>query len=100
MSGEWGPWVDHDGMGCPCRGQIAHMIFRKAGYWNPKMLRRGQAIGPSEWIGIAGPHLTDGSWDWSLGHIPIIHYRIRKPLGLTILEQVMQDLPLPVGVDE
>lgn len=30
-------------------------------------------------------------------HNPIIRYRIRKPRGLTILEDLIADLPAPVG---
>lgn len=46
-------------------------------------------------------------WDWSLPQWKfadqgwqIIRYRIRRPRGLTILEALIADLPVPVPVRE
>lgn len=89
MSEEWGPWIEHDGKGCPvksgtivmaeCEGPIG--IFR---------IVEAQALANGE------------GWDWSLfGAIMldgtlnsrVIRYRIRKPRGLIILEKIIADLP-------
>jgi hypothetical protein len=47
---------------------------------------------------IAGSGGGD-SWDWtnSWECSRIIRYRIRKPRGLTLLENLIADLPAPVG---
>lgn len=88
MSEEWGPWIEHDGNGCPCRGQIVMVEFDT-----------GEVAGPA----VAGckfsayPGIPDGSWRWSNADIfriyRILRYRIRKPRGLTILESILADLP-------
>lgn len=78
----WGPWIEHDGKGCPvgdgvavnatdCRGRETISCFRYGGE----------------------------SWDWSNWpeYTRIIRFRIRKPRGLTILENLIADLPAPVG---
>lgn len=84
----WGPWIEHDGKGCPCVG-----MYVQAEHVN---------IILSE--GIAG--LSDGKcWTygnkqdmvtWTIGSngkrgIPVIRYRIRKPKGLTLLEEIAKN---------
>ncbi len=81
MSEEWGPWIEHDGKGCPCLGQVVHAVFKNG----------------AELIGVAGSR-TGASWTWALQNgVPLVRYRIRKPRGLTILEELLADLPAPVG---
>lgn len=84
MSGaEWGPWIEHDGKGCPCRGQFVHMVYAEPGI----------TVGTGEWgdeeFGIAE---SDGSWLWRFDYVPIIRYRIRKPRGLTVLEGILREV--------
>lgn len=74
----WGPWVMHDGRGCPVgAGTIVEVVYEdRFGYQNRQ-------------IGC-----TDGSsyssWDWSF--FPelkkIIRYRERKPKGLELLRDI------------
>lgn len=86
MSSEWGPWIDHDGKGCPCVGYITEVVF----------FSLGNHIGMA---GSCGGH----SWLWVMVYgfptcrifsDPIIRYRIRKPLGLSICESILADLPV------
>lgn len=82
--GEWGPWIDHDGKGCPCRGDWVQAQDRSGD------IMEARATGE---YGEAG-----SAWDWaSIPHIwwdaAIIRYRIRKPRGLTILESLLENLP-------
>jgi hypothetical protein len=90
MSDEWGPWIEHDGTAPP-------------------------GIAEGSWVNIVGfnfdgtPHEAEGQykaayerlpqWMWALVNDPaigrIIRYRIRKPRGLTILENLIADLPAP-----
>jgi hypothetical protein len=93
MTDEWGPWIDHDGKGCPCVGKLVDMVF----------------AGCAQDTGIAGaqcarlgiPHNGVGSaWFWETEtpeYDYIIRYRIRKPRGLVILESLLENLP--EGVD-
>lgn len=92
MSEEWGAWIEHDGKGCPCVGQYAHVVSDCG----------------DEFIGIVGSHpqfnvsrYPGGSWNWKNRHLArVLRYRIRKPRGLTILENLIADLPAPVGPKE
>lgn len=94
---EWGPWVEHDGRGVPhaVRGKLVRAEFESS----PGCFSIGE--------GIAGSG-SGLSWDWSLWStvdptdgflIPrIIRYRVRKPKGLTILEQIVASPPQePIG---
>lgn len=86
---EWGPWVEHDGRGCPCRGMVVESEERR---------------------GLVEVHIAGGigsggalQWNWDAARRAgypigwqIIRYRIRKPRGLTILENLIADLPAPV----
>lgn len=81
MAEEWGKWVEHDGRGCPVIGHYVHVQYEDG----------------EEAYGIAGsrPPLVGCSWTWSdLVHC-IVRYRVRKPLGLTLLEGLIADLPVP-----
>lgn len=88
---EWGPWIEHDGKGCPCVGVPCEVIFR----WGSSELG-------DETPGSI-PHKPGPSWFWVLKHgapicidakyPPIIRYRIRKPKGLAILERLLRELP-------
>ena len=83
---EWGPWITHDGKGCPCLGQMVEFL--------PECHIRG--ILPSMKM-IAG---SGGGFSWDWNNFPectrIISYRIRKPLGLTMLEAIARDIKTPI----
>lgn len=85
MQEEWGPWVRHDGMGCPVpSGTIVEVVCEDAfGYTRNEVAR---ASGGSY-----------SSWDWS--HYPelkrIIRYREKKPKGMQILQEVLNELDVP-----
>jgi hypothetical protein len=94
---EWGPWIEHDGKGCPCVGQFVHVVFKRDVKPKNSGAGSGRYINKREWIGITNPTSAGGSWNWNTGFVPIVRYRIRKPRGLTILENLISDLPVPVG---
>lgn len=102
MAEEWGPWIEHDGRGCPCVGQYVQVEFHEGTVME----------------GIAGHNaaqaIADGfdpyvAWKWALvsttglffNSARIIRYRIRKPRALTDLKRLLADLPadLPETVD-
>jgi hypothetical protein len=78
----WTDWIDHDGKGCPCVGWMVQAIHD--GFFDT-------------WIGIAGSEGGE-SWDWTYSdsYAPLIRYRVRKPKGAEMLEQLVQDVPEPV----
>ncbi len=91
MSEEWGPWVDHDGKGCPCAGMVVH----------------AKRYSAPDIIGVAGSHCIAAgtspddpyrsAWVWVppgvLVRGSVLRYRIRKPRGMTILEELLVNLP-------
>ena len=78
--GEWGPWVEHDGKGCPVKGMWVHIV-------------RAEGL-ESETRATGSFHIMAGSgWIWRSIPKPllpyrIIRYRVRKPRGLTILKRI------------
>lgn len=94
---QWGPWIEHDGKGCPCLGAWAQ-TYRlgsgrrwKDGTHDLKKFIEGRIIEPA-------------NWDWAMFGKPlpggtvaskVIRYRIRKPRGLTILEELLESIPAP-----
>jgi len=87
MSDEWGPWIEHDGKGCPCLGMWAQTERYGKNFVH---------------FSTDGRILEPANWDWSRfgERLPcgtvvskILRYRIRKPRGLTILESLLADLP-------
>ena len=76
MSDEWGPWIEHDGSGCPCLGMYVHVEYSDG----------------SEEFAIAGSN-GGQSWFSSSRSLKIIRYRIRKPRGMQILQQLVENPP-------
>lgn len=85
MSEEWGPWIEHDGRGCPCAGRVVEGE-RRSGVvetWVAGTLNVGGH--GSMWVwGTCVPKFRD---------LEVVRYRIRKPRGLTILEGLLENLP-------
>jgi len=91
VSEEWGPWIDHDGRGCPCVGEVVMAEKTITGIEGPfiagadSMKRFGRTDVPqSAWFRAKHPEYLGNK---------IIRYRIRKPKGLTILEGILDNLP-------
>lgn len=88
MSAEWGPWIKHDGKGCPCVGQYVHLVFKD---------------NAGEFIGIAGSQFdgteeVEGSgWHWAVIDTwrwhKVDRYRIRKPRAMLIFEKILARIP-------
>lgn len=90
MSEEWGPWIEHDGRGCPCEG-----AFVESETADGEVLRH-TAMG--HFGGIGNPV---NCWDWKecytrgVPHWRLLRYRIRKPRGLSILEEIARGVKQP-----
>lgn len=82
---EWGPWVIHNGLGCPLRaGTIVEVCFQDAfGYTSTAV------------ASVAGGDYS--SWNWE--HYPelkkIVRYREKKPRGLRMLRDRVAGLDAP-----
>jgi hypothetical protein len=83
--GDWGPWIEHDGKGCP--DLVGHSI---------ECVVRRDEDAPKVRVEDCEEHYS-APWLWAIlpCHYQIIRYRVRKPRGLTILEELIADLPAP-----
>ncbi len=86
---EWGPWIEHDGKGCPVPvGTYLHLVS-KCGFHQHGYVKRLK------------PGCGYFFWDWVIakwGHDKhcIVRYRIRKPRGLQILEERLAEIDSPI----
>lgn len=88
---EWGPWIEHDGKGCPVLdGVICHRILSE-----PARGDDVRALGKDEDISPVDRAWEWRAWEWEPDAVWVLRYRIRKPRGLTILENLIADLPAP-----
>ena len=89
---EWGPLIEHDGMGRPVPfGTYLHVIAKNG---DEQYGRLKNTVGGKhsyfEWHAVIAVHGNDDSC--------IVRYRIRKPRGMEILEGILSDLPEEVTV--
>lgn len=63
----WGPWVEWSGGSCPCVGDYVHIVFYDG----------------DEEYGTAIDHVY---WYY------VSRYRVRRPKGLTILQNMLKDM--------
>ena len=91
MSGEWGPWVDHDGKGIPVQsGEVVWAVEADGSEFSGMILVSANRAGEVD------------VWDWddcarqNVWHYRVIRYRKLKPMGLRLLEGIAADpAPLP-----
>lgn len=89
MSEQWGPWIEHDGTGCPCVGEFVESV-RFSGE-----IKHGIA-GTIEGGGTYDPNLVVSPWVWD--ECPIVHmadikrYRIRKPRAMKRLNEILREV--------
>ncbi len=94
MSEEWGPWIEHDGMGRPVASGTIVETERKDGKIATHIA--GQSFLEPWTLGCT---VIVNAWSWrdclerGKPSWRIIRYRIRKPRGLTILEGLLENLP-------
>ena len=81
---EWGPWIEHDGKGCPCVGQYVNALHDDSDF--PLIIVK-------DFFGIAGGG-GGRSWDWNNSDrfTRVIRYRIRKPKGLQLLTDILREV--------
>lgn len=86
---EWGPWIEHDGMGMP--DQVRGMYIAIIGKTLEGEERTSEGLVPLEVPCHARICWQGGGWFSEVHYaIPIIRYRIRKPRGLTILQRIAE----------
>lgn len=97
--GAWSEWFSHDGNGPPV-GIDGHFIgveFRCGHVWEGVY---GADHGKTDkGAPVAYGDGRKSSWRWGTYHPKwdAIRYRIRRPKGMAILEQLLADIPAPVA---
>lgn len=79
---EWGPWTLHDDSGVPLAlkpGMIVQVEMKMDGK-------------------VLTPMLVE-EIDWHCPGDPVAAYRVQKPKGMAILEQLLADIPAPVATE-
>ena len=88
MSEEWGPWIKHDGKSCP-RGEVVIADFQRAGILGPFI---AGCEGGGSWVyGRASDIMTYSIDKDGARCDPVLRYRIRKPKGLTLLQEIARN---------
>lgn len=94
MSEEWGPWIEHDGKGCPCVGMYVQ-VEKFSGVISEGRVASAEVI-------TNGPR---SAWVFRPFHLPlqrlsyVYRYRIRRPSALqTLIEIAANPAPLPEEV--
>jgi hypothetical protein len=87
---EWGPWVEHDGKGCPVSGMYVEAEWQ--GF---------VGAGLQIWRGVVTPY-WEPPFDWR-NHLQldengdligrVLRYRVRIPPALIAIRQMVEDLP-------
>lgn len=88
MSDEWGPWIEHDGRGCP-KGLVGKQV--------ECVVSRPEGIARLAPDGIQ--YRTSAAWSWAIcpSLYRIIRYRIRRPKALQQMIQRASELDAPEG---
>ncbi len=103
----FGPWLDHDGMGCPvpvgtvviaalhdpftledhvCGPFTVGQPWRQGTLWSDGS--------PAEWVWSVPPVMCDGFHE-----VLIVRYRVQRPAALRQLVTLIEALPAPEGID-
>lgn len=91
MTDDWGPWINHDGKGCPvARGTIVEVLHANG---EEEVYRALCNFRPG-WPGAGVANL----WDWSTCQsyraidYRIVQYRVQKPRALVALIGMVEGL--------
>ncbi len=92
---EWGPWVEHDGKGCPvAAGTLVEALV--VGFWT-ETGRRDSSSGLHH-LGAWRALVDDDGDPWFFdrpGTVEVRLYRVRKPRALLDLIDLVENLPAP-----
>ena len=89
---EWGPWITHDGKGCPCVGQYVNSVSKnneERFHIAHGLVIKGYGAGVDCWVALECICAGEPSF-------AVVRYRIRKPLGLIMLEAIARDTTTPI----
>ena len=92
MADEWGPWIEHDGRGCPLPAGTIGEAELRCQFVASFVAQCGSTRG--------GPFVVSrkagSAWVWGSSAFPeeeVLRYRVRKPRGMVVLESLLAELP-------
>lgn len=93
----WGPWINHDGKGCPVKGRFVRVQRRNGAFdeivaWTQKVTEDGVKFPLPRSTCDKNP--ATSWWAWSGHPGDIVRYRICKPRGMELIEQALQGKPV------
>ena len=95
MSEEWGPWIEHDGKGCPvAKGTPGEAELRDGRVVFFRALCGSTRGGPD----VVACSSEGSAWVWGsslLTSDEVVRYRIRRPRSLLRLIEMVENLPAP-----
>lgn len=92
---EYGPWIDHDGSGCPCKGKIVQTEVLGRGI-SEHVAHGTFHIGGVPCAPPSSHDFVTDAWIWDepiFGNV--IRYRIRKPDALRALIAMVENIGAP-----
>ena len=96
---EFGPWIEHDGKGCPCRGQWV-MSENRIGL-QAIHIAEGRAVYYDGTPTEITAYTIGSAWEWGAEQrlSDVIRYRLRRPQALRDLITLVETLPAPAPVE-
>lgn len=95
MADEWGPWIEHDGKGCPVPGQFVRTEDRGGIVIDHVAL--GVMISRAGAARSWGRPCSRNLWLWGIcegaSAREVVRYRIRRPKALRDLIDLVETLP-------
>ena len=85
---EWGQWIEHDGSECPVPGQYGQAVLAK-GKLHEAIL--GLWYGPEDGTRVSHWNWSDPVLQQLLWDERVVSFRVRKPKGLTLLEELIRE---------
>lgn len=87
---QWGPWVNHNGLGCP--EEVIGRMTQCEGIRDKLVFLFRDCPAHRNWLGwfsaTYGKPVPDGSGTWD----SVIRYRVRKPRGMSRLEEIITEI--------
>ena len=96
---EWGPWIEHDGKGCPVRGQLVRCEVDDDIHRLSKESADARIIAPRIVEHIPRHGVRHASWHWTPGYVRVLRYRIRKPRAMKLIQSLLENLPERVDAE-
>lgn len=84
---EYGPWIEHNGSPCPNPGHIHIAEFKRPTFKVDTTDYKQINDRTLEFV-VRNPNAS--SWTWTSGHNPIMRYRVKKPKGMVILNDLLR----------